>query len=550
MAIRCLEFVDSTYGVLSAMLEAAEAEGGDSIAIQTDPIKIASRGAGPDFEAASTQTDPLDIILGTRQPTDIPLDDPSLQDFLRDILPILERDLELNLQSHAFDGYDVQWDDPRTGVTRLHTLTLPTALRPASPGKQPSSAPQGETSDHSGEGLQCTSLAWNSVGRVLAVGGVLARWSLASRKLQADQPDVMVECSSCLMCLAAHPTLPAVIAGGTYMGEVLVWDFTAPEPLVASSRLERVSHRDPVSKVAWVKTPGSYDKNAYLLVSSATDGLLYVWSLDNRLTQPIGMYQVKPSPGKEIVVGGPKQHKKSTTNTGSKPEAWMWGSAGREALWGVARALWQSARTALSFSSFDPQTFLLGTETGSLHRCNLRRDPHFGRSPDSMRKDETLLASDPILFSYTPHTGPVNALQASPFHRNLFASGGSDGRLLFRSLLQTAPELSIDTSASIFGLHWSPHRPALIAVGTARGEVLLFDIKPPDSPSAAPPPVFALQFNHSSELPYLAVGDGLGRVMVFELSSELSVGQDGEREALDRLAAGSGGSGDDDELRG
>ena len=52
------------------------------------------------------------------------------------------------------------------------------------------------------------------------------------------------------------------------------------------------------------------------------------------------------------------------------------------------------------------------------------------------KPDAARLFPTPIDFGYTPHTGPVHAVDCSPFHRNLFLSCGADGRLALFSMLQ------------------------------------------------------------------------------------------------------------------
>lgn len=42
----------------------------------------------------------------------------------------------------------------------------------------------------------------------------------------------------------------------------------------------------------------------------------------------------------------------------------------------------------------------------------------------------------PLDFAFDPHAGPVHGLDASPFHRNLFASASADGRIAVFSTLQ------------------------------------------------------------------------------------------------------------------
>ncbi len=55
------------------------------------------------------------------------------------------------------------------------------------------------------------------------------------------------------MCLAFHPEQPAILAGGSFNGEVLVWNTAlTDEPLVASSQIGDYYHREPVSQVTWV----------------------------------------------------------------------------------------------------------------------------------------------------------------------------------------------------------------------------------------------------------------------------------------------------------
>lgn len=55
------------------------------------------------------------------------------------------------------------------------------------------------------------------------------------------------------MCVSCHPELPAVIAGGTFSGEVRVWNTgLTGEPLVSSSGLSDLGHKEPVAKVSTI----------------------------------------------------------------------------------------------------------------------------------------------------------------------------------------------------------------------------------------------------------------------------------------------------------
>ncbi len=55
------------------------------------------------------------------------------------------------------------------------------------------------------------------------------------------------------MCVCFHPEHPALIAGATFNGEVRVWNTSREgEPLIASSGLSDLGHKEPVSQVSGV----------------------------------------------------------------------------------------------------------------------------------------------------------------------------------------------------------------------------------------------------------------------------------------------------------
>lgn len=101
------------------------------------------------------------------------------------------------------------------------------------------------------------------------------------------------------------------------------------------------------------------------------------------------------------------------------------------------------------------------------------------------RPDPRVLFPNPIAFAYAPHSGAVLALASSPFHRNLFASAGLDGRVCLYSALSAAPlmVLSPSTSArsshhvsSVTSLAWSKVRPMVFAAASGDGHVYLYDL--------------------------------------------------------------------------
>lgn len=71
---------------------------------------------------------------------------------------------------------------------------------------------------------------------------------------------------------------PTIIIGGTYSGQIVIWDIRAKSSPVQHTPLSSVGHTHPVYAMKIVGT-----KNAHNLISASTDGKLCVWSLENLL---------------------------------------------------------------------------------------------------------------------------------------------------------------------------------------------------------------------------------------------------------------------------
>jgi WD40 repeat protein len=73
---------------------------------------------------------------------------------------------------------------------------------------------------------------------------------------------------------------------------------------------------------------------------------------------------------------------------------------------------------------------------------------------------------DPVSVTFSGHGGRVVAIHCSPFHRDVFASAGSDQEIRIYSLLQPhAPTHVIhqeETMGGIAEIEWSPVRPMLL----------------------------------------------------------------------------------------
>jgi dynein intermediate chain len=74
-----------------------------------------------------------------------------------------------------------------------------------------------------------------------------------------------------------HPTL---VIGGTYSGQIVLWDTRSKSLPVLKTPLSASGHTHPVYSMQMVGT-----QNAHNLITSSTDGLICSWTLD-MLAQP------------------------------------------------------------------------------------------------------------------------------------------------------------------------------------------------------------------------------------------------------------------------
>jgi len=112
----------------------------------------------------------------------------------------------------------------------------------------------------------------------------VACWNLSARDFKADKPSFLLEHSSYVTCVAAHPEMPAVFAAGSFNGEIMCYDVGLDEPLSACSKIDDYFHREPISHLEWT---WNASEAAYQLCSTSLDGKVLIWSLTNKLKCPL-----------------------------------------------------------------------------------------------------------------------------------------------------------------------------------------------------------------------------------------------------------------------
>eukprot|EP01035_Chromulina_nebulosa_P027268 gene27268-35828_t len=145
--------------------------------------------------------------------------------------------------------------------------------------------------------LQCTGASWNATGSSLAVSygrndvlgwcdfpGAVCCWNIFGRTFTPENPDFVLDHTSCLTCVSYHPMVPSLVAAGSFIGEVIVWDLTNPETPLAISPIIEYSHKEPVQDLKWVYNTAT---QPWLLCSVSAEGRILFWSLENKFLHPV-----------------------------------------------------------------------------------------------------------------------------------------------------------------------------------------------------------------------------------------------------------------------
>ncbi|KAK0146702.1 WD repeat-containing protein 34 [Merluccius polli] len=488
--------------------------------------------------ATSSQTQPQDQ-LAEHLLTHLSLQEaepPGLQDFLGRVEAMVIRELAKNAKSHAFDGFQVNWEDRSQSVSRravldpthmghflelfsqmydlfsynvscLHCLQDPSAQE---------------------KGLHVTSMSWNCTGSVVAgaygriddgdwstEASYVCTWNVDRRGLNPKQADLTIDVSTAVMAISFHPTRPSLIAGGLYSGEVVVWDTSkSQDSVVAQTGMSAQSHREAVYQVAWVPLE---KRGEFGVLSASSGGRVLLWTLD-------------PDPGTLVLHAGYALITQQVPHSSSAHTK--------------ARGSSHVGITSLALAPWDPDTFLVGSEGGLLLKCSFSsQTPAAVPSSQDQDQDHSLALKAPAVFSFRPRRSPIHAIHCSPFHRNLFLSVGTDGLAHLHSLLQASPLLSLRVSdAYVFDVSWSPTRPLVFAAATGHGVVQIFDL---GRRSARPVATIehgsggkaatCLAFN-AANTDLLAVGNMDGTLNIWHLSSDLTKQGPREIAQLEQLA--------------
>uniref|UniRef100_A0A8B9LBH5 Dynein, cytoplasmic 1, intermediate chain 2b n=1 Tax=Astyanax mexicanus TaxID=7994 RepID=A0A8B9LBH5_ASTMX len=289
--------------------------------------------------------------------------------------------------------------------------------------------------------------------------GVALVWNMKYKK---TTPEYVFHCQSAVMSAAFARFHPNLVVGGTYSGQIVLWDNRSNKRTpVQRTPLSASAHTHPVYCVNLVGT-----QNAHNLISISTDGKMCSWSLDMLST---------PQDSLELVF---KQ---------SKPVA----------------------VTSMSFPLGDVNNFVVGSEDGTVYTA--------------CRHGSKAGISEMFEGHHGPVTGLDCHTAAGPVDfSHLFVTSSFDWTVKLWSTRNTKPLYSFeDNSDYVYDVMWSPAHPALFACVDGVGHLDLWNLNnETEVPTASVtvegnPALNRVRWANSGR--EVAVGDSEGQVHIYDV---------------------------------
>lgn len=427
-------------------------------------------------------------------------DEGKLAEFLENSEAKIHAILQKNTRTNLYDNYTPNWSKRSTDLSLVYTLSSPVAM------------------EHE---LHALDITWNSKGAMLAVAygrldvsgwcntsGCACVWNISRADLDTNTPHFTLETDTYVTKVQFHPTQAFCLAIGTYGGDVLLYPNITESEYFSSGQTISF-HRDPISSLEWVQNLQEMrEVHRYILCVGSQDCKISLWSAANKLKIPLCVYQV---------------HNRRHVSTG------------------VASVTF--ARPAIQSHTINipsiTNAIIVGLESGDIGRGRIS----LISGADEEKENATIVPVSLALDWLESHYGPVQAIQSSPFFRNLFLSCSSDGTArLYHLLDSNAPQLTLEPSADtkhfLYAAQFSPFRPGIIAVASRSSFLHIYDLQK----SKAQPlysteagvegaPVVCVQFCHAAA-DLIATGDTRGNARIWKLPTEITQQSEVERSAV------------------
>ncbi|XP_077435413.1 dynein, cytoplasmic 1, intermediate chain 2a isoform X3 [Vanacampus margaritifer] len=300
--------------------------------------------------------------------------------------------------------------------------------------------------------------------------GVALVWNMKYKK---TTPEYVFHCQSAVMSAAFAKFHPNVVVGGTYSGQIVLWDNRSNKKTpVQRTPLSAAAHTHPVYCVNMVGT-----QNANNLISISTDGKMCSWSLD-MLSQPQDSMELVFKQSKAVAV------------------------------------------TSMSFPLGDVNNFVVGSEDGSVYM--------------SCRHGSKAGISEMFEGHHGPITGIHCHTAPGPLDfSHLFVTSSFDWTVKLWSTKNNKPLYSFeDNSDYVYDVMWSPTHPALFACVDGVGHLDLWNLNnDTEVPTASVtvdgnPALNRIRWAPSGK--EIAVGDMDGQVLVYDIGEQIGVPRNDE----------------------
>ncbi|XP_060829954.1 dynein intermediate chain 2, ciliary [Bombus pascuorum] len=165
--------------------------------------------------------------------------------------------------------------------------------------------------------------------------------------------------------------------------------------------------------------------------------------------------------------------------------------------------------TCLAFHPADQNVFLVGTEEGTIYKCNTAYSSVYMRTYNEA------------------HNMPVYRIVFNKFNSSIFASCSGDWRIKIWEDDRMEPLFMFDLGVPIGDVQWAPYSSTVLACVSNDGKVTVFDLNVNKYRPICSQPVVSrkkykltrLAFNN--KLPFIIVGDDKGTINTLKLSPNL-----------------------------
>ncbi|CAD7089868.1 unnamed protein product [Hermetia illucens] len=294
--------------------------------------------------------------------------------------------------------------------------------------------------------------------------GVVIVWNTKYKK---QTPEDIFHCQSAVMSTCFAKFQPNLILGGTYSGQIVVWDNRVQKRTpIQRTPLSATAHTHPVYCLQVVGT-----QNAHNVISISSDGRLCSWSLE-MLSMPQDTMELQQKQSKSIAV------------------------------------------TCMAFPNAEINNFVVGSEDGYVYSAYR----HGTRAGIGEQYERHL----------GPVTGvSTHYNQGSPDFGHLFLTSSIDWTIKLWSLKDTKPLYSFeDNSDYVMDVAWSPINPALFASVDGSGRLDLWNLnQDTEVPTASVVVEGAPALNRISWTPsglHVTIGDDSGRVYVYDVAEHIA----------------------------